>query len=61
MQELKKLKIDTIDLVVINFYPFEEAIKRNAKLKQTIDIKEARGLISEIKKRVKDLDNGKKK
>ena len=37
MQELKKLKIDTIDLVVINFYPFEEAIKRNAKLKQAIE------------------------
>ena len=37
MQELKKLKIDTIDLVVINFYPLEEEIKRNAKLKQAIE------------------------
>ncbi len=37
MNELKRLKIDTIDLVVINFYPFEEAVKKNLKLKQLIE------------------------
>ncbi|MBI2656692.1 bifunctional phosphoribosylaminoimidazolecarboxamide formyltransferase/IMP cyclohydrolase [Candidatus Woesearchaeota archaeon] len=31
MDELKKLKINPIDLVVINFYPFEDAIKMNYK------------------------------
>jgi len=35
--ELKKLKISTIDLVVINFYPFEESIRRDGKLKTAIE------------------------
>ena len=41
IKEIQKLGIDTIDLVVINFYPFEEAFKKNAKsanLVETIDI-----------------------
>ena len=37
INELKKLKIEPIDLVVINFYPFEEIVKSNAKLKQVIE------------------------
>ena len=37
LKELKKLKIGPIDLVVINFYPFEETIKTNAKLKAAIE------------------------
>ena len=35
--ELKKLKISPIDLVVINFYPFEDAVKKNKKLKEIIE------------------------
>ena len=35
--ELKKLKISPIDLVVINFYPFEDAVKKNKKLKDVIE------------------------
>ncbi|MBI3034885.1 bifunctional phosphoribosylaminoimidazolecarboxamide formyltransferase/IMP cyclohydrolase [Candidatus Woesearchaeota archaeon] len=31
LNELKKLKIETIDLVIVNFYPFEDAIKMNHK------------------------------
>ena len=31
LNELKKLKIGLIDLVVVNFYPFEEAIKKKLK------------------------------
>ncbi len=31
IEELKKLNIDTIDMVVINFYPFEDVIKMNYK------------------------------
>ncbi len=37
VKELKKLKIEHIDLVVINFYPFEEKIKNNQKLKDAIE------------------------
>ena len=37
LSELKKLKIDTIDMVVINFYPFEEVFAKNAKLKEIIE------------------------
>ncbi len=37
--ELKKLKINPIDMVVINFYPFEEIIKNNiSKAIENIDI-----------------------
>lgn len=35
--ELKKLKIDVIDLIAVNFYPFEETIKGAPKLKQAIE------------------------
>lgn len=37
VNELKKLKIEPIDLVAINFYPFEETIKKPAKLKEVIE------------------------
>ena len=37
MNELKKLKIKPIDLVVINFYPFGETVKTNSKLKEVIE------------------------
>jgi|SRR3989338_3066215 len=37
VQELKKQRINAIDLVVVNFYPFEEAAKRNAKLSEAIE------------------------
>jgi phosphoribosylaminoimidazolecarboxamide formyltransferase / IMP cyclohydrolase len=41
MQELKYLNVDLIDLVVVNFYPFEETMKKNAdifKIEENIDI-----------------------
>ncbi|MDP3765995.1 MAG: bifunctional phosphoribosylaminoimidazolecarboxamide formyltransferase/IMP cyclohydrolase [Nanoarchaeota archaeon] len=34
LSELKKLKIDTIDMIVINFYPFEEAFAKNTRVKE---------------------------
>lgn len=37
LNELKKLKISTIDLVVINFYPFEDTIKNKKNLKEAIE------------------------
>ena len=37
MNELKKLKINPIDLVVINFYPFEEAFIKRGKIKEIIE------------------------
>ena len=37
LDELRKLKIDLIDLVVINFYPFEGAIRSNSKLKVAVE------------------------
>jgi len=37
LNELKKLRIDAIDLVVVNFYPFEEVSRENAKLKNIIE------------------------
>jgi len=37
INELKKLKINPIDLIVINFYPFEEAVKNNSKLNKIIE------------------------
>lgn len=41
VNELKKLKIDFIDLVVVNFYPFEETLRKTGKIKditKNIDI-----------------------
>lgn len=37
INELKKSGIETIDLVVVNFYPFEDALKENAKLSLAIE------------------------
>jgi len=37
ISELKKYKISPISIVAVNFYPFEETIKRNAKLKDVIE------------------------
>ena len=37
INELKKLKINPIDLVVINFYPFEEIVKNNQKSSKVIE------------------------
>jgi len=37
MNELKKLNITPIDLVVVNFYPFEQAISKNSKLREAIE------------------------
>src|SRR3989344_8419382 len=37
MNELKKQKIDIIDLVVVNFYPFEEKIKKSKKLDDAVE------------------------
>src|SRR3989344_8565391 len=37
MGELKKQKIGIIDLVVVNFYPFEETIKASSKLSDVIE------------------------
>ncbi|MBI1936111.1 bifunctional phosphoribosylaminoimidazolecarboxamide formyltransferase/IMP cyclohydrolase [Candidatus Woesearchaeota archaeon] len=36
-RELRKLGIDAIDLVVVNFYPFEQAIRKNSKLNEIIE------------------------
>ena len=36
MKELKKLKIECIDLVVVNFYPFEETLRKTDKIKEII-------------------------
>src|SRR3989344_5247649 len=37
LDELKKQKIDSIDLVVVNFYPFEETIRNSKKLSDAIE------------------------
>lgn len=37
IKELKESKISAIDLVVVNFYPFEEAIKKGAKIKELME------------------------
>lgn len=37
MQQLKKLKVLPIDLVVVNFYPFENVVKTKPKLKEAIE------------------------
>src|SRR3989338_483367 len=37
MNELKKLKINPIDVVVVNFYPCEETINKKPKLKDAIE------------------------
>lgn len=37
MNELKRLKINEIDLVVVNFYPFEETAGKKAKLNEIIE------------------------
>ena len=37
MNELKKLKIEPIELVAVNFYPFEEAYIKNAKIGKIIE------------------------
>ena len=37
MSELKRLDIGTIDVVVVNFYPFEETVNNKANLKQVIE------------------------
>ena len=35
--ELKRLNINKIDIIVVNFYPFEETIKNSSKLKEAIE------------------------
>ena len=37
VKELKKSEIGEIDIVVVNFYPFEDTINKNAKLKDVIE------------------------
>ncbi|MBI4451871.1 bifunctional phosphoribosylaminoimidazolecarboxamide formyltransferase/IMP cyclohydrolase [Candidatus Woesearchaeota archaeon] len=37
LAELKKQKIDLVDLVVVNFYPFEETIRKTNKIKDIIE------------------------
>src|SRR3989338_5316171 len=38
MQQLKDLKIDTIDMVVVNLYPFDRVIqKKNVSLEEAIE------------------------
>lgn len=37
IKELEESKIGAIDLVAVNFYPFEEAIKKDATIKQIIE------------------------
>ena len=37
MRELKKNKIDLIDIVVVNLYPFEETVARNAGFRESIE------------------------
>lgn len=37
IKELRKLNIDTIDLIVVNFYPFEDTIKTKPKLKEVLE------------------------
>lgn len=37
LKELKRSGIDAIDLVVVNFYPFEAALKKMASLKEIIE------------------------
>ena len=37
MGELKKSKIGLIDIVAVNFYPFEESVIKNAKIKEIIE------------------------
>ncbi len=37
MVELKKQKIELIDLVAVNFYPFEETIRKTKKIKDVVE------------------------
>jgi len=37
LSEIKKAKISAIDLVVVNFYPFEETVKKSSKIKEVIE------------------------
>ena len=37
LNELKKQKIGLIDMVVVNFYPFEETIRKTDKIKEVIE------------------------
>ena len=37
LAELKKQRIELIDMVVVNFYPFEEAMKRKSKLNEILE------------------------
>jgi phosphoribosylaminoimidazolecarboxamide formyltransferase/IMP cyclohydrolase len=37
MKELKKNKIEPIDIVVVNLYPFEEAVRKKAGLKEVLE------------------------
>ncbi len=37
MQEIKEENIDPIDIVVINLYPFEETVGKNASFKESIE------------------------
>ena len=37
MNELKKNKIDTIDLIIVNFYPFEETVGKNGSYSQAVE------------------------
>ena len=37
MRQIKKNKIDLIDVVVVNLYPFEETVARNASFKESIE------------------------
>ncbi|MBI2651872.1 bifunctional phosphoribosylaminoimidazolecarboxamide formyltransferase/IMP cyclohydrolase [Candidatus Woesearchaeota archaeon] len=37
LNELKKLKIETIDLVIVNFYPFEEPMGKKLRIKDTME------------------------
>src|SRR3989344_3887774 len=36
-KEMKKAKIDPIDIVVVNFYPFEDTMKKQADMKEIIE------------------------
>src|SRR3989338_1480072 len=37
VNELRKLSVEPIDIVAVNFYPFEEVMEKNAKLNKLIE------------------------
>ncbi|MDG6223170.1 MAG: IMP cyclohydrolase [Candidatus Bathyarchaeota archaeon] len=56
MNDLKKFKIDTVDLVVCNLYPFEEVTKKGADIKTALENIDVGG-VTMIRAAAKNFEN----